>query len=147
MNIVSGDFTGLSSHLTHRQLPKETTAIEISDGFLCHRRIRIPEDIANAELIAKDVRRTQRQLYLALFLAMTLFGLPLALYIALFQRQTTVAIQLKTLRGEHFVLLADGEEWQHLKSCCYQLGNLRAEPTKQRQQQHGKSKQQTPIMH
>ncbi|TAA48533.1 hypothetical protein [Corallincola spongiicola] len=118
MNIVSGDFTGLASHMSNRNMPKESTAIEVSDGFLCHRRIRIPEDICHLSLISRDERRTHRQMMMSLVLALTVMGIPLAIYLAIFQKQVTVAAEIKTLRGEQFVILADGDEWLHLAGCC-----------------------------
>jgi hypothetical protein len=116
MNIVSGDFTGLAGRISLGPMLGQAS-IEISDGFICHRKILVPEDIASCALILKGQRTSLRHKWLCFLLTLSIVGFPFTIFVKERQKQITAAIALSTYSADHFVILVDGTEWHLLEKC------------------------------
>ena len=113
MLILEGDFQGKTGRVVNAAF--KGPIIEISTGLLSSTSFKLPDDIATLKLLNKDERRTFGQLLITLLLAVTLIGVPIAIFVFLIWKRIVFTVGVKTRSGTKFILQGDASDWKILK--------------------------------
>ena len=113
MKIIEGDFAGSSGRIINAAF--QGSIFEIKTGMIGTTKFKIPKDIETIKLLNKDEQRTIGQLIVLILLALTIFGLIIAIPLFVIWKRIDFTIGVKTKDGRKFVAQGDANDWKVVK--------------------------------
>jgi hypothetical protein len=113
MKIIEGDFAGSSGRIINAAF--QGSIFEIKTGMIGTTKFKIPKDIETIKLLNKDEQRTIGQLIVLILLALTIFGLIIAIPLFVIWKRIDFTIGVKTKDGRKFVAQGDASDWKIVK--------------------------------